>query len=86
MNDPASRAAIERVAAGDHSMDAIAQLLLVLVSCQQSTNDKVAALVAQQEERKVSSPALAKYVLWIILGLVAILAGVLRISLPFLGN
>lgn len=44
MKDPVSQAAIRRVANGDHSMEAFAQLLMALVMCQTSTREDVAAI------------------------------------------
>lgn len=46
MHDPASQAAIRRVASGDHSLEAIAQLLTVMVVCQTSTREDVADIKA----------------------------------------
>lgn len=100
MNDPASKAAIKRVTNGDHSLEAIAQLLTVMVVCQTSTREDVAEIKAtvatlaanyancparrRTRRSHVSLGVLAKLTLWCILGLIAILAGVLGVSLPFL--
>ena len=40
MHDPMSQAVIKRVVDGDHSNEAISQLLIVMIHCQQSTTEK----------------------------------------------
>ena len=41
MHSPAARASVERVAGGDHSLDAIAQLLICLSECFESQSRKI---------------------------------------------
>ena len=41
MHDPVSQAVIKRVVDGDHSNEAISQLLIVMIHCQQSTTEKM---------------------------------------------
>ena len=41
MHSPAARASVERVASGDHSLDAIAQLLICLSECFESQSRKI---------------------------------------------
>lgn len=41
MHSPAARASVERVASGDHSLDAIAQLLICLSECFESQSRKM---------------------------------------------
>lgn len=44
MHSPAARASVERVASGDHSLDAIAQLLICLSECFESQSRKIDAI------------------------------------------
>jgi hypothetical protein len=41
MHSPAAKASVERVASGDHSLDAIAQLLICLSECFESQSRKM---------------------------------------------
>ena len=41
MHSPAAKASVERVASGDHSLDAIAQLLICLSECFESQSRKI---------------------------------------------
>ena len=101
MHDPASQAAIQRVTKGDHSPEAIAQLLMAMVICQTATREDVADIKASvatlainyancparrgSRRGHISIGALAKLTLWCLLGLIAILAAVLGVHLPFAG-
>lgn len=101
MHDPASQAAIRRVANGDHSLEAIAQLLTVMVVCQASTREDVADIketVATLAANYANCPArrdtkgsrhglgeLVKLALLCVLGLIVLLAAALGVSLPFIG-
>lgn len=99
MKDPTSQAAIRRVSNGDHSPEAIAQLLLVLAICQTKTSDAVEGIKASVDTlaaNQAACPArvgaaarqplpggILRLTLWCILGLIILLAAALGVSLPF---
>lgn len=47
MHDPMSQAVIKRVVDGDHSNEAISQLLIVMIHCQQSTTEKTQEILQE---------------------------------------
>lgn len=50
MHDPVSQAVIKRVVDGDHSNEAIAQLLIVMLHCQQSTTEKSQEIIQKIDQ------------------------------------
>ncbi len=54
MHDPVSQAVIKRVVDGDHCNEAIAQLLIVMLHCQQSTTEKTQEIIQKIDQLQVN--------------------------------
>lgn len=54
MHDPVSQAVIKRVVDGDHSNEAIAQLLIVMLHCQQSTTEKTQEIIQKIDQLQLN--------------------------------
>ncbi len=50
MHDPVSQSVIKRVVDGDHSNEAISQLLIVMLHCQQRTTEKTQEIIQKIDQ------------------------------------
>lgn len=54
MHDPMSQAVIKRVVDGDHSNEAISQLLIVMINCQQRTTEKTQEIIQKIDQLQLN--------------------------------
>ena len=54
MHDPTSQAVIKRVVDGDHSNEAISQLLIVMLHCQQRTTEKTQEIIQKIDQLQLN--------------------------------